>query len=491
MTPSYRIAVWAVGCASVLTAGTACQERSGHSMSPVGVSLEGADPDLAVRLKEFLSATRGAPHSGELRGRLAMAYEVNGFPEAAIATYAQAGALDPDEFSWPYFRALLLARNGDLPAAVEHLDRAIGIDADYVPAWLWRGKWSLDIGDDASAEASYRRAEALGAGSPAAAGMAQVRMRAGQYSRALALLEPVANEQRHPHLYRMLGEAYRELGRDEDARLAFARSRHATPLQWFDPRQGVKTKYIAGFKNQMAHAQDMLSVGRYEDALEILEVWRDRHPNDAALLTNLGWAYMGLGDLDQANEIMERGLVEHSKDTPGYYFHYHLGRLRAMQGKVPDALHHLVTASTLNPTQSEPHEERANLLLRLDRRDEALAAFEKALEVGSQFPERLLQIMGVVEAARGKWKEAIAHFREAVREDPSFAIAHVQLARSLAQESLWQEARAALDMADRLGTHPKDVAAARHVLAALEAGVDADEAQVSSEGVSANPPTAQ
>ena len=451
-------------------------------MTSIGVSLEGSDPDLAVRLTELLASTRGAPQSGELRGRLAMAYEMNGFPDAALATYAQAGALDPDEFSWPYFRALLLAKNGDLSAAVDQLDRAIDIDADYVPTWLWRGRWCLDMGDDTSAEASYRRAQALGAGSPAVAGIAQVRMRAGQHSQALALLEPMANEQRHPHLYRMLGEVYRELGRDEDARLAFARGRHATSLQWFDPRQGTKTEYIAGFNNQMAYAQDLLSVGRYDEALKILQPWRERHPDDAALLTNLGWAYMSLGDLDQAQEIMERGLNEHSKDTPGYYLHFHLGRLHAMRGQVPDALHHLETASTLNPTQSEPHEERANLLLRQGRRDDALAAFEKALEVGSRFPEQLLQAMGVVEAARGHWKEAIEHFREAVREDPSFAIAYVQLGRSLGQEGRWQDAREALDTAERLGTHPQDVAAARRVLAALE-NADAEAAEASPEGV--------
>lgn len=483
MTLTHRIAVLAVGCVSVLVAGTSC-ERSQDPTVPIAVSVEDADPDLAARLKDLLAATRGAPQSGELRGRLAMAYEMNGFPDAALGTYAQAESLDPGEFSWPYFRALLLAKNGDLPAALDQLDRAIGLDADYVPAWLWRGKWSLDSGDDAEAEASYRRAEALGAGSPAVAGLAQVRMRAGQYSQALALLEPVANEQRHPHLYRMLGEAYRELGRGEDARVASARGRHATSLQWFDPRQGVKTEYIAGFKNQMAHAQDLLSVGRYEDALEILEPWRERYPEDAALLTNLGWAYMSLGDLDQAQAIMERGLAEHSDDTPGYYFHYHLGRLHAMRGEVADALDHLATASALNPTQSEPHLERANLLLRLGRRDEALAAFEKAMEVGTRFPEQTLQTMGVIEAARGRWQEAIGYFREAVREDPSFAMAYVQLGRSLGQEGRWGEAREALATADRLGTHPRDVAAARRVLAALEAGADpnAEVAEASPDG---------
>lgn len=444
---------------------------------PIGVSLEGADPDLAARLQELLAATRGAPQSGAIRGRLAMAYEMNGFPDAALGTYAQAQALDPDEFSWPYFRALLLAKNGDLPAAVEQLDRAIDIDADYVPAWLWRGKWFLDMGEDASAEASYRRAEALGAGSPAVAGLAQIRMRAQQHSQALALLEPVANEQRHPHLYRMLGEVYRELDRGEDARFALARGRHATSVQWFDPRQGVKTEYIAGFKNQMAHAQDLLSVGRYDDALKILEPWREQYADDAALLTNLGWAYMSLGDLEKAQEIMERGLAKHSEDTPGYYFHYHLGRLHAQRGEAQKAMDHLARAATLNPTQSEPHVERANLLLRTGRDDEALAAFRRALEVGTRRPEQLMQTMGVIEAARGQWQDAIAHFRAAVREDPSFTMAYVQLARTLAQEARWEEAREALSTADRLGTHPQDVVAARRVVAALEGSAGADVAQ--------------
>ena len=457
-----------IGVLAVL-APVACDYRSTGDMAPVAVALDDADPDLAARLSDLVGAARAAPQSGELRGRLAMAYEVNGFPDAALATYVQAAILDPEEFSWPYFHGLLLAKSGDLAGALESLEGSLAIDDQYVPAWLWRGKWSLDLGDYDAAETAYRRAEALDAGTPAIAGLAQVSLRRGLAAEAVALLEPVSAAQRHPHLYRMLGEAYRRLGREEDARLALARGRAAVHIQWFDPRQNVKAEYIAGFKNQMAHAQNLLAAEKYDDALEILEPWMEHYANDEALMTNLGWAYMSSGDLDRAYEILKRGLAEHATDTAGYYFHYHIGRLYNMRGEVDEALQHFHTASELNPTQSHPHEERGKILLRQGQRDEALAAFDLALESGARSPEKLLQTIGIVEAASGHWDEAAARFLQAVEIDPSFTMAHVQLGRTLAQTGRWTEAGDALARADRLGTHPRDVAAARQVLADLKA----------------------
>ncbi len=456
-----RIAVIAVGLCPLLTAGCDLGEVAG----PITVPLDDADPHLAARLTEHLAAVRAAPQSGELRGRLAMAYEVNGFPEAATAAYEQAARLAPDEFAWPYFLALLQAKAGDLAAALASLDQALAIDAEYVPAWLWRGEWLVDTGDYSTAEEAYEQAAALDAGTPAVAGLGRIRSRQGRMAEVLALLEPVVAETPHPHLNRMLGEAYRNLGRQEDARIAFARARLAEPLQWFDPRQLRKTKFIAGYKNQMAHAQDLLAVGRYDDALAMLEPWREDYPSDPLLLTNLGWAHLSRGDLDRAEEILRKGVDQHTAHSSGYYFNLHLGRLLAKRGDDDEALHYLRRASKINPGQAEPHEEEAKILLRAGETDGALEAFDLALQKGTDEPAKLLQIAGVAEAARGRWHEAIARFEEATGLDPSLTMAYVHLGRSLVEAGRYDEARAAFDWADRLATHPRDVAAARRALA--------------------------
>ena len=465
----------AVGSLLALIALPGCDRPTSGSDAPIAVSLDDADPDIVRGISDLLAAVRAAPQSGELRGRLAMAYEMNGFPEAALATYAEAAGLDPGEFAWPYFRALLLGRSGDVPAALTSVEQAITIDQDYVPAWLWQGKWLMDIGDEDNAEIAYRRAQDLGAGSPAIAGLAQIRLRQGQPSQAAALLESVSSEHSHPQLHRMLGEAYRSLGREDDARIAFARGKLASPLEWFDPRQFRKTEYVWGFKNQMAHAGDLLLVGMTEEALAILDVWEDRHPEDPALLTNLGWAYLNLDDLDRAYEILQRGVSVHSS-TPsvGYHFHFHLGRLHVRWRDDEKALFHLEKAVELNPAQPYPHEERGKILLRQGRTDEGIEAFDVAVEKGIPNAESLLHAAGIAEAARGRWSQAIERFRQATAANPAFAEAYLHLARSLGEVGRIDEAGEALDWAARLGTHPGAVAAARRILASGESSEDDD-----------------
>lgn len=115
--------------------------------APVAVLSEDADPHLAELLDRLLATARSEPRSGEARGRLAMAYEANGFAEAALTTYAQAAVLDPSEFDWPYLRALLLWEIGDHEAALDSLDASIAIDDGYLPAWLHRGAWVLAQGE--------------------------------------------------------------------------------------------------------------------------------------------------------------------------------------------------------------------------------------------------------------------------------------------------------------------------------------------------------
>ena len=466
-------AVVAIACGSLLfTIG--CGPQSVDRLTPVVAEIGDADPDIVAGIADLLAAVRAAPQSGELRGRLAMAYEMNGFPDAALATYSQAAVLDPDEFSWPYFEALLLGKNGDLPAALASLGQSIAIDQEYVPAWLWQGKWLLDSGDEDGAHTAYRRAQELGAGSPAIAGLAQIRLRQDQPSQAVALLESVSAEYSHPQLHRMLGEAYRNLGRDDDARIAFARGKLAEALEWFDPRQHQKTSYVWGFKNQMALAGELLVAGQIEDALAILRDWEGRYPDDPALLTNLGWAYLNLDDLDRAHEVLLRGVAAHSSThSSGYHFNFHLGRLYVRLRDDEKALFHLERAAQLNTTQPHPHEERAKILLRQGRTDEGLAALELAVQTGISNPENLLDAAGMAEAARGRWSHAIERFRQATEANPAFTEAYIHLARSLGQAGRFDEAREALDWAARLGTHPGAVASARRILASVESsGVD-------------------
>ena len=154
---------------------------------PVAAGFDSAETELAEYLKDLHRSALDLADSGRMRGRLGMAYDANGFGDAAATTYAHAQALEPQEFLWPYLHAFAVAAGGDLQQAVQMMDEAIAIDAAYPPAWLQRATWLLDLDRLADAVAAFERALELDPTDEMAlvakAGLARVLVRAGPRGR--------------------------------------------------------------------------------------------------------------------------------------------------------------------------------------------------------------------------------------------------------------------------------------------------------------------
>ena len=71
---------------------------------PVEVPLDGTAPDVYGLLTGLRADAITEPGSGIRRAQLGMAYEVNGFPDAAFTSYQQAEMLDPGDARWPCCR---------------------------------------------------------------------------------------------------------------------------------------------------------------------------------------------------------------------------------------------------------------------------------------------------------------------------------------------------------------------------------------------------
>jgi Flp pilus assembly protein TadD len=151
-------------------------------------------------------------------------------------------------------------RAGDAAAAYEHLRSALALDRTLAQAWVNLGAWYRRQGDPVRAEASYlealridpRDASAMTnlASLHAQAGRADLAQRysrrvaryraqnpyyryeqaraayaAGDYGGAARQLrEALRRSDIDPTFYSLLGMSYRELGRRDDARAAFARA---------------------------------------------------------------------------------------------------------------------------------------------------------------------------------------------------------------------------------------------------------------------------
>lgn len=450
---------------AALAALCACTDRASIG-PPVVAGVDAGDAELAAFLRERVDDAVANAQSGALRGRLAMAYDANGFDEAAITSYWQAAALEPDEFLWPYLRALLLAHQGDYERAIEDLGRASGIDGDYAPVWLWRGTWLLDLGRTSGAADAFRRARELAPDEStrvaADAGLARALLAQGGAQDAHRLLSRLAQSAPHPVVLRLLANADRALGRQTDLPSV---ETEAVALEWADPRRARLDDFVRGFDARLRRAEGLLSRDDAEAALDVLEPLRKRRPGDRTLLNNLAIAYAATGKPATAMETLQEGLRLHDDY---YLFHFNAAVAYEERGDTRTALMHLDRALSLQPAFSPAHERKVLVLIEQQRHDDALAAVEAAVAEGAQTASMMYRA-GVVEGSRGRWSNAIGHFRQAVSLAPRLARGHLALGRSLAEAGRHDEARGALDDAERLGAASADIASARRRLEALRA----------------------
>ena len=435
------------------------------------VPLDTASPELVQLIEELAESVRSLPGSADMRGRLAMAYEVNDFYTEAAETYAQAQMLAPDDFRWPYFRAVLVAESGDFEAALPILDTALALDAEYVPAWLYRGTWLNALGRYAEAREAFARAHALGATSNAEAGTARALIGERRFEAALEVLQPLVDHTKHPQAYRLLGRTYQALRRADDARIAMARGKGTLPMTWRDPLQHQKWRFEASLGRRLIHAERLLEAERYSEAVEVLAPMRAQGVKEDAVFINLALAYARSGDVESGLQVAREGVDA----SPGNFrFQNVFAGIYQSDGDGVQAMTHLRRSVELHPAQVWPYERMARLLMDEGSYDEALAAVDEALRYGAEDQERLYYTAGLLEGVRERWPEAIDRFEQATALDASYTMAYIYLGRCLAEVGRFEEARDALAWAKRLDTHPEELASAERRLTDLGGALVAD-----------------
>ena len=457
--------ILAVFCYLLLTN---CGERPAGDLPKVPSG--NVEPGLLLLLQDLHKAAEREPADAIARGRLGMAYDVNGFPERAIVVYGQAAILDGNAFDWPYFRALLQAHtHTDYEGALASLDAALAIDDSYVPAWLARGTWLHRLNRPEEARTAFDRAANLGAGAPAMMGIGNLYIDAGEFERAVAVLEPLNADTPDARIDSLLARAYRALGQEALARVAAARGSVAkTSMQWIDPKLGQHARFIAGFSNRLLHAQNMIKVGRVQDALALARELVREQPANIAAINTLAWANAALGRPDAARAVLAKGIELHP-DEP---------RIRQMmanayrdEGDLEGARRHLEGVLDIDPENADALEDLGWLLARGGETAKGIEMLERALDNGAPKPKRVLYRLGLLDGAEERWPAAAARFRDAAKIDAGFTMAYVHLARCLAEMGHIDDAKATLEWADFIGSHPEERAAAKRRIERIEAAI--------------------
>ena len=434
---------------------------------PVAVPPGSADRHVDEQIARLLEEARREPGAATPRANLGMAYEVAGMWQAALQSYEQAAALDPDEPRWSYFSAIARVELGDLEGGIQALDEVRRLNDTYVPAYLHRGNWLFDLGRVDEAFESFRRATALAPRNPAAwAGVARVHLRRGEPDQAIRVLERlIPTYEKNAYLHQLLGMAYRDTGDLERARSVLTRGKPQRVPGWPDEWHDEKMRFRTGYGAGMLRAAELAQKGRYDEVVALLEKLRKERPTDVALLNNLSVAYRRIGQPDHAFQVLLDGIESH----PDYYpFHLNIGADYQRLGQVDKALEHYDRVIEISPTFAPAHQEKAMTLLRARRLEEAVEAFEETLRHDPTRTGALLYV-GVLEGELGNWQAAADRLEAAVAANPNQSAAYIALGRAQAELGDYAAAEASLGRAGAISPQSRELARARRRLAELQA----------------------
>jgi len=126
---------------------------------------------------------------------------------------------------------------------------------------------------------------------------------------------------------------------------------------------------------------------------------------------------------------------------------FNLGIALEDAGRLEDALAEYERALDLNPDEGRTALQRANTLFRLDRVADAVAAYEALADARPDLSVEVYSNLGVALARTGRTDEAERCYLEALRRNPEYAPARVNLGALYLDAGRFQEAAEAFEVA--------------------------------------------
>ena len=208
--------------------------------------------------------------------------------------------------------------------------------------------------------------------------------------------------------------------------------------------------------------ESLRKTGRHEEAAEMyrraLDVDSELVPGHAGL----GMALFETGRYEEALAALDEALALEPDAPFAAQLSLFAGRAARELGRHGAAGAHLRRAATLDPAAAEPLTELAGVLFAQDRGNEAEELLRRARELRSDDPATAHKAAEALRKA-GRYDEAMAAYRDAMRIDPDFAPAHVGMGAALFDRQRHADALESLDRAITLRMDDPTAATAHYL----------------------------
>ncbi len=353
-----------------------------------------------------------------------------GHLQQALTSYEQAISIKPDFYKAWYNKSLVLGELGRLPEAINALDKVIAIEPEYHQAWSDRGLLLCKLGRLEEAISSFDQglkiqpqdAETWCYRGIALAERGEIPAAIKSYRQALQLKPDL------DFCWYYLGMALVNLGHPEDA------------IAYYDRAIEINPDYYQAWCER---SKLLYNLGHYNEALTASSTAVEIKPD-----YDWGWYYQGLalsglGRLESAiasyNKVIEI--------TPNFYLAW-LNRGVAMSnlGQWETGIINLEQAIAINPHSYEAWYYHGSALDKLGQWQLAIASYERAAEINPDYHEAWID-KGVALIQLGKLEEAIASWDKALELKPDFYLAWYNRGVALDNLKRYQQAVSSYDQA--------------------------------------------
>jgi tetratricopeptide (TPR) repeat protein len=441
------------------------------AFTPPQVNLAAIPPKLQPRVQTLLDQIKQTPQAAEPVGALGSICYVYGDFAAAEPCFARARALAPETMHWAYYEGLAADGAGRKEPAIKAYERALELDANYLPVYVRLAKLLTDT-DRERAERLCRRAVELNPRDPSAAqALGRCLEAAGDNAGALKQYEEslkLAPNYRDAH--EGMTRVLTALGRTEEAEQHKAlAARGSLPigedmLFALLLRQGFHLDGLLHYavavaeKGMFAEADKSLEKaaevdadgvataqvtgyiraleGRYEEAATEYRKALETKPELVELRGRLADVLARQEKYAEA-ETEFRAVLEKSPDDAFALESY--SRLLMVLKRPDDAEKLMRDAIARRPDEAWLYLTLGEILLNADKDFPAFEAFNKTVELT---PESAVAIynLGLIEQRRGDNAKAMEHWKKAVELAPGYLDAHIRLAGTAIQEKDYKAA---------------------------------------------------
>jgi tetratricopeptide (TPR) repeat protein len=356
------------------------------------LDFSGTEPQVVNKIKLLQEQVKSNPRTGRAWGKLAMNLDAHDFKNESLPIYMKAAKLDPDNFRWSYFLAIVFSELGN-QESLEWFKRAEKIDPDYVPLLVKYGDALDQFGKKDLAVQKYTQALAFDPQSAHALyGLTRISFAEGDLQSS------------RKHLVRILeinpnfGEAYNLL-------VSVCRQQNDTECV-------AKNSAIASRLTEKTDITDSI----YGELVAEGEssIWYSFR----------GTQYFKNGLYDAAITQFQTAL----RLRPDAQSHEDLAKTFSSAGRFSEAAEHYRLAIDAHPV-AENYFGMGVVLAKMERYPEAQEYFQKAIEKKKDYAEAYLNL-AVTYAKMKQMPEVVENLKQAVRINPEYAQAHFYLGQT-------------------------------------------------------------